>query len=488
MRFSERYGLPAGQAGLDFVDIDVTADTRLFVDPYPIRQRSDDWATGCVGLLQDFFAQVLSTVKGGNRAGGIALLSQLREPNETHLGFGRSRMRSRGSAVGPKIAGQIWDALSRSKAAHSGLLKDLEEAALLVDHVSIDRVSDICTDVLRRPFIDYTKAQADLHGVPTEQVRSGPLWSSGTGSWGPEEYVQLPVGPNGPLLLIPKTIARQRLTLDPGDYYTHYILPRFRDEEIAAGRALVRVLKDGRRQPYLTKDEADRRLRKQVASQKEANARITNADEALLEQYLKEVRRGLRPRPSLDLEALTGAPMNANDWQTLLDRVLTVTPGGPGATAYHRAVRDLLTALFYPALDHVILEAEIEQGRKRVDLRFTNLGSGGFFAWLQRNYPPQPYVWCECKNYSADLSNEALDQLTGRFAAATRGNFGLLLCRCFDDKPRFVQRCREAASAGRGYVLVLDDDDLRTLVKARQNSDDNAMLRHLTSRFGEIVA
>lgn len=486
MRFSARYGLTAGQAGLDFVDIDVIADTRLFVDPYPIRQRQDDWAKGSVGLLQSFFSAVLSTVRSGDRTRGISLLSQLREPNETHLGLSRSRVRSRGNAIGPKIAIKLWDALAASKAARSGLLKDLEEAALLVEYVSLDRVSDICTNVIRRPLIDYTKAQADMHGVPTEQVRSGALWDPRSARWGPEEYVQLPVGPHGPLLLIPKTIARQRMTLDPGDYYTHYILPRFRDDELAAGRGLVRVLKDGTEQPYLPKIEADRRLKRQGNTEKDANAKYTNADEGLLDQYLTEVRRGLRGRPPLDLSQLNGS--SKTDWRALLNAAVNVSPGAAGATAYHRAIRDLMTALFYPALDQVVVEAEIESGRKRVDLRYTNLGSEGFFRWLQRNYPPQPYVWCECKNYRGDLGNEALDQLTGRFARDTRGSFGLLLCRSFDDKQRFVQRCREAASARRGYVLVLDDDDLRVLVEAREKDDANLMLRHLTGRFSEIVS
>jgi hypothetical protein len=208
MRFSERYGLVAGQAVLDFVDIDVSTDTRLFVDPYPLRQRQDDWATGCVGLLQSFFSTVLDTARTGDRIRGVALLSKLSEPNETHLGFSRGRGRSRGNAIGPKIAGNLWDALASSQAAQTGLLKDLEEAALLVDHVSLDRGSDICTNVIRRPLIDYTLDQATMHGVPTESVRSGALWDPAAADWGPEQYVQLPVGPHGPLLLVPKTVAR----------------------------------------------------------------------------------------------------------------------------------------------------------------------------------------------------------------------------------------------------------------------------------------
>jgi hypothetical protein len=276
------------------------------------------------------------------------------------------------------------------------------------------------------------------------------------------------------------------MTLDPGDYYRHYILSRFRDEELAAGRGLVQVLKSGARKPYLPKKLADRRLKQRTSTEKAANAAFTNDDASLLSNYLNDVARGVRGRPPLDLSELNG--FNTIEWQAVLDAVVSLPAGAKDATKYHRAVRDLLTALFYPALDHVVLEAEIEQGRKRVDLRYTNLGSEGFFRWLQTNCSPQPYVWCECKNYQGDLGNDALDQLTGRFARDTRGNFGLLLCRSFDNKPRFVQRCREAAAAGRGYVLVIDDDDLRTLVGARERDDANAMLKHLTDRFGEIVS
>ncbi|MFA4928859.1 MAG: hypothetical protein WC558_10100 [Patulibacter sp.] len=483
MRFSEHYGLTSGQAGLDFVDVDVTTDVTLFIDPYPLRRRTDEWAEGCVGLLQSFFSAVLKTVKADDKEAGVALLRVLREPKETHLGFGRKD--SRGSAIGPKIAGMLWDALAGSKAAKSGLLVDLEEAALLVEHVSLDRVSDVCTNVLRRPLIDYTKEQVSLHGVPTERVRSGPIWDPAAEDWGPDEYVDLPVGPEGPILLVPKSIVRQRLTLDPGQYYRHYILERFRDEEIAAGRGLVRVLKDGTRKPYLPKDEADGRLKSQDGSQKRANARITESDEKLLSDYRRDVARGNRPNDPVDLEVLAGGEV---DWDGMLAAVLDVLPGREGASVYHRAVRDLLTALFYGELDGVKLEAEIEQGRKRVDLRYTNIATSGFFSWLVRNHAPQPFVWCECKNYTGDLGNESLDQLTGRFAAATRGSFGLLLCRSFEDKSRFVERCREAASAGRGFVLVLDDDDLRTLVLARQNEDDHAVVAHMAGRFAEIVS
>jgi hypothetical protein len=91
-------------------------------------------------------------------------------------------------------------------------------------------------------------------------------------------------------------------------------------------------------------------------------------------------------------------------------------------------VEKLLTAFFYPSLTEPRVESELHQGRKRVDIRYTNTGIGGFFGWAHKNYPPQPYAWIECKNYKADLNNDALDQISGRFSDK-RGKFGLLVCR-----------------------------------------------------------
>ena len=486
---SGHFGIAGGQPVLDFVDVPVRGDAKLFLDPRALKELpdGDDWARGWVGLLQDFFARVLATVQAGDRAAGVKLLAGLQEPNETHLGF--SQGRSRGSGVGTRLANELWTALSNSRAAQSGLLADLEEAALLVDAVSDDRVSDIATNVLRRPLIDYTQAQAALHGLPTEQVAAGRLWDPEVGRWTGDSYVQLPVGPDGPLLLIPKAIVRKRPELNADEYYRHHILSRYRDDELAAGRGMVRVLKDGREEPYLSKLEADKRLLARRTTRKRANAALTTDDDQLLRQYLSEKARGVRrsgPLSDEDLSAATGAPLT--DWSSLLDSV-TKTPTGPAtATHYHHAVRDLLSALFVPELGDVRTEEPVHQGRKRVDLRFTNRGEGGFFAWMQKNYPPQPFVWAECKNYAGDIANDALDQLTGRFAAQGRGNIGLQLCRSFADKPAFIRRCRDAASDGRGWVIVLDDHDLVELVALRSQGGRGDVADRLRSRFGELVS
>lgn len=130
-------------------------------------------------------------------------------------------------------------------------------------------------------------------------------------------------------------------------------------------------------------------------------------------------------------------------------------------------------------------EARIHAGRKRVDLKFTNQAQHGFFHWVAQHYPA-PSIWVECKNYAGDPGNPELDQLAGRFSPS-RGQVGLLVCRRIDNKPLFLDRCRDTALDHRGYILALDDQDLGTLVEARRADNQDAFRALLQDRFQGLV-
>jgi hypothetical protein len=91
----------------------------------------------------------------------------------------------------------------------------------------------------------------------------------------------------------------------------------------------------------------------------------------------------------------------------------------------------------------------------------------------------------ECKNYEKKIQNPELDQLAGRFGHQ-RGFFGMLLCRRMDDRTRIVARCRDTANDNRGYMLVLEDADLKSMLdliaRGRRRAIDNV----LQSKFDEI--
>jgi hypothetical protein len=349
----------------------------------------------------------------------------------------------------------------------------------------VDRISDVTTNIIRQPLIDYTHEMAELYAIPLEQVGVGRTWNPENGDWNLDEYGELPTTPVGPLLLVPKVIVRTRLDFNSGQYFNGYILEALRERELAAGTALVHTLKSGEKKVY---KKAVRKKYFSKTPEKAANEEATLEEPKLLEQYRADKQKGSYRDPPLtydDLAKLTGSPVP--DWDALLANATGKPTGAADAVSYHRAAEALLTALFYPSLTEPKIEAEQNEGRKRVDIRYMNTGIGGFFGWAQQNYGPQPFCYVECKNYKADLGNDALDQIAGRFGKH-RGNFGLLVCRKFKNKARFIQGCRDTAMSDRGFVIVLDDADLTALTQARK-ADDYAgeMIRYLSDRFAEII-
>jgi hypothetical protein len=70
------------------------------------------------------------------------------------------------------------------------------------------------------------------------------------------------------------------------------------------------------------------------------------------------------------------------DFDAMLRKVEEIPAGQEHATRYHLAVEGLLTALFYPALTSPRIEYPIHEGRKRIDITYTNNARQGFFWWL----------------------------------------------------------------------------------------------------------
>lgn len=201
MRVSEFYDLSVGQDALDFVDVDVTGDDPLFVDPRALRTLHTPWANECVTLVQDFFGVILELIRTERHDEALHLLRHLREPNETHLGM--SQGEAHGRALGPLSAETLWRALVESDAMQSGLLEDLEDTVLMLDGISFDIVSDITTNIIREPLIRFTQSQASIHGIEMEQVDSGPLWDPSQGQW-TQEFVELPHTEQAPAATRPK--------------------------------------------------------------------------------------------------------------------------------------------------------------------------------------------------------------------------------------------------------------------------------------------
>lgn len=467
-RFSDVFRLAKTQSELDFVDVFLNTDNPLFIDPYALAKRCDPWSIEASNLVVDFFETAIRAIREGDEEQAQHLLSHLGEPNDTRLGMSRGSPRGRG--VGEVQSRELFEKLKDSTAVRTGFLRDLEDCELFIPGISADKISDATTNIIRLKLAHYTQAQCNLHDVPVENVSSGRHWDDHTHSWVPDDYLALPVHRHKRILLLPKAIARTSLSFDHRDYYTHYVLDYLQAEHLRTNSGLVQLLKNGKRR--VTKKS----LRSQVRGDKESLYEFSKEHPDVLEDYKAHPRQG-KPAEVSD----------PNEIAALRGKLASIPTGAAAASAFHDAVKGILEAIFFPDLIHPRKEQEVHQGRKRIDISFTNDARRGFFNWLPNvKKIPCPFIHFECKNYTDDPNNPELDQLAGRFSP-NRGQFGVLVCRECADRELFRQRCRDTVNDQRGYIIMLTDDDLEQLIEFRVRDDVRGIDELLHEEFRGIV-
>jgi hypothetical protein len=452
MKVSEYYHLNRTQPELDFVDVDVVGDVRIFVDPRALRLLDSEWGAECRYLIQNCFKTVLDALRLGNDDQALLILSALREPNETHLGL--SRGRAQGRALGNESAIDVADSLSQSVAARTGLLEDLEDTILMVENIGPDIISDMTTNIIRNPLIKYTQKMCEYYDIPLQNVASGRLWNPDSHEWF-TMMVKQPVVNGRRLLLVPKSIVRLHIDYDPQEYYRLYILEHLRGIELSANTELVKLLKSGERRV------PNKYLEKKYGVGKDTSLKITMQYPDILTKYRSDKNRVIGS-PLSHLELAEATQSTLPNWDKLLQDVLNTPAGTEEANNYHIRIEKILSALFSPDLSYPEIERKIHEGRKRIDITYTNVATKGFFKWVG-DYAPAPYVFIECKNYSREIANPELDQISGRFSPR-RGKFGVIICRKLENKELFFKRCKDTLHDDRGLIIPLDDEDLNILI------------------------
>lgn len=474
-KISAHFRLNQHQAQLDFVDVDTERDKALYIDPVPLSRGSDSWSRECNAAITSYFQAIVDAIREDRGYEGLRLLEGLHEPNETSLGLSQGKPSGRG--IGDIQARQLYERIRQSRAAQTGILTELSDCELFVPRIGEDKISDITTNVIRRQLIQFTQAQCELHNIAMEEnVPTGFLWNQGTSRWD-NQYTRLPVIEGRKILLVPKSVVRWNLAFSHDQFRDHFVLSYLQDEHLANNTALVETLKNGRRR--VTKES----LKAEYRIDKEFLARFAADHPEVLGQY----KAVLNIPPEVPTDELAEGFDEIAFAQQLSLELERIDRGNAHAERYHKFCVGLLEFLFFPSLVMPEKEFEIHEGRKRIDVVYTNNADQGFFGAMLAH----PRVGCrklivECKNYSKDCANPELDQIAGRFSPL-RGRLGFLMGRNFDNRDRFVDRCRDTARDDRGIILPLEDRDLIDMLewvrlRQRQNID-----RRLQRLFDEVT-
>ncbi|MGB8354352.1 MAG: hypothetical protein WCD79_10720 [Chthoniobacteraceae bacterium] len=471
---SQFYAIGKSQAELDFVDVQLRRDNRLFVDPFAISQRPDPWSQEAHSIIVRFFQRVVDDIRRGNTDAALEALSYLREPNETR--FGLSAGEPHGAGIGDMQAEDLLNALVQSSAVKTGSLNSLEECELMIEGIGHDKISDLATNLIRIKLADYTKTQCVLHSIPTQQVPLPPYYDETTHTW-ISDYFDLPAPDGRPLLLVPKLIARYKFSYNHQIYYQHFVLNFLQSEHLSASSALVRTLKNGKRRVY-KKD-----LKETFPCTKENLAAISRDHPELLESYREYLAKIEYQNSNILSEEASERALA----QALMDKLTDIPSGSQDAYSYHNLMTGILEFLFYPHLITPVKEREIHDGRKRIDIVMNNAAMSGIFHLLhsvRRIFCP--HVFIECKNYTNEIANPELDQLSGRFGT-NRGLFGILCCRHFEDRDLFVKRCRDTHRDGRGLIIGLSDDQILEFLRLITLGSRNLLDAWLMSYIDEVT-
>jgi hypothetical protein len=207
-------------------------------------------------------------------------------------------------------------------------------------------------------------------------------------------------------------------------------------------------------------------------------------------QQYPEVFADFKKKTKSKIKEVDGAVLENIDAVELcehLKRKLQAIPAGTAnASAYHSVIVGILELLLYPNLSHPKKEVPIHDGRKRIDIRYNNSAESGFFFNVPNKNPTLTcfYVYVECKNYSGDVKNPELDQLSGRFSPK-RGRVGILSCRTLD--PDFIKRCADTFHDDRGLIIPLSDEDFLKALDLFPIMKASALETILEKKYEEIV-
>jgi hypothetical protein len=240
---------------------------------------------------------------------------------------------------------------------------------MFVEGIGPDTISDLTTNIIRGLLAEYTFEQCELNGLLTTRVNTlGPTWNPVTRDW-EASTLSLPVSPSGPILLVPRFSVRRHICLDAQEFWNHHMVDYLQAEYLQAGGALVQVLKNGRRR--VTKKD----VKAHHPFNKDDLADFVREHPYVLEAY-KQLKGAEGPPEIEDLYAEFDEQSFA---RALIGQFDVIAEGSGEASNYHNFALGVCTFLFYPHLICPVKEYELHEGRKRIDIKFTNAAEDGFF-------------------------------------------------------------------------------------------------------------
>jgi len=157
------------------------------------------------------------------------------------------------------------------------------------------------------------------------------------------------------------------------------------------------------------------------------------------------------------------------------------------AAEFHKTVKNILDIVLKPNLINWIIEQEVLEWIKRIDILYENKALYWFFNWL--NYLKRvdcAFIPVECKNYWWDINNPEIDQLIWRFGK-TIWKFWLLIANTISNKTILIKKLNKNYLDDKGFVIYFDKDEIIKMAEFYLNNDEEWISNIFMERFKEVI-
>lgn len=227
MKISTVYKIPAYK--LDFFNIDVKIDNKMFLDPLRIKKSNTELGKKCYKNIERFINNLLDLVKQRDYKELLNIIDNLYERNETRLGY--SIDTNFGKSFGENGGKNLVQSLSNNKMIINGKVEDIFDCIMIIPNIGEDKVSDLITSIIFLDLIKYTQEQCNMWKIPLENVKVKKLcWSNEKAEW-IKLKTELPVYKNKPIVFVPKEFIGKQHIFCYEHLYRDVIIPLYKERE-----------------------------------------------------------------------------------------------------------------------------------------------------------------------------------------------------------------------------------------------------------------
>lgn len=292
LKFSDEFNLKSvnGHADLEFIDINLEKDTKLFLDPSLIESNDDEWCKEANIILNNYFNNVFEAYKNKQNDVLYKLFSFGKEPNETFLGLSESEPKGKGNSAEGLI--KVFEDILKRGLIEDKLIEKTMDLCVFVHDFAEDGMSDLVTNVLRKKLNEFTLEQCKIHGIPISdnKVEVGMAWNEITQSW--EKIIDnVLLYKDKKILLVPKRIVRKNYIYSIDTYLNKKILEHRQEYHLKNNTSMTvfKKYKNGKERIIPPSKKKLRKIELREISSKDFVTNYTKRNPQLIEEFRKDM-------------------------------------------------------------------------------------------------------------------------------------------------------------------------------------------------------